>query len=122
MEIKLFDGELKVMDALWQEGDTTARHLADILKDKVGWNINTTYTMIKRCVAKGAIERREPNFQCHALITREDVQLSETEELIDKIFNGSADLLFSALINHKKVSSKQLEKLKQMIEEAEESE
>lgn len=122
MEIKLFDGELKVMDALWQEGDTTARYLADILKDKVGWNINTTYTMIKRCVAKGAIERREPNFQCHALITREDVQLSETEELIDKIFNGSADLLFSALINHKKVSSKQLEKLKQMIEEAEESE
>lgn len=119
MKIKLFDGELKVMDALWLEGDTTARHLADVLETKVGWNINTTYTMIKRCIAKGAIERREPNFQCHALITREDIQLSETEELIDKIFDGSADLLFSALISNKKVSSKQLKKLKKMIEEAE---
>lgn len=119
MKIKLFDGELKVMDALWLEGDTTARHLADVLEAKVGWNINTTYTMIKRCIAKGAIERREPNFQCHALITREDIQLSETEELIDKIFDGSADLLFSALISNKKVSSKQLKKLKKMIEEAE---
>lgn len=120
MEIKLFDGELKVMDALWQEGDSTARHLADILKERVGWNINTAYTMIKRCVAKGAIERREPSFQCHALITREEVQLSETEELIDKIFGGSADLLFSALLSHKKVSDKNLKKMRRMIEEAEE--
>lgn len=122
MEIKLFDAELKVMEALWQEGDCTARHLADILKEKVGWNINTTYTMIKRCVAKGAIERSEPNFQCHALISKEQVQISETEELINKIFDGSADLLFSALVSHKKVSKKQLKKLKDLIDESERDE
>lgn len=116
--MKLFDGELKVMEALWQEGDCTAKRLSDILKEKVGWNINTTYTMVKRCVTKGAIKRREPNFQCHALITKEEVQLSETEELINKIFDGSADQLFSALVSHKKVSDKQLRKLKKMVEEA----
>ena len=50
MEIKLFDSELKVMDVLWREGPTTAKHISDVLKEEVGWNMNTTYTLIKRCI------------------------------------------------------------------------
>ena len=48
MEIKLFDAELKVMDVLWREGDATAKHISDVLKEEIGWNINTTYTLIRR--------------------------------------------------------------------------
>lgn len=44
MEIKLFDSELKIMDVLWTEGDTTAKKISDILKKQVGWHVNTTYT------------------------------------------------------------------------------
>ena len=62
MDIKLFDSELKVMCVLWNEGDTTAKHISDVLKKEIGWNMNTTYTLIKRCIKKGAIERSEPNF------------------------------------------------------------
>ena len=47
MDIKLFDSELKVMNVLWQEGDTTAKNIAGILKEETGWNVNTTYTIIK---------------------------------------------------------------------------
>ena len=97
MTVKLFDSELKVMDVLWREGDTTAKHISDVLKEEVGWNINTTYTLIKRCIKKNAIERSEPNFMCHALIPKEDVQEAETNELIDKIYDGSVDKLFAAL-------------------------
>ena len=42
MEIKLFDSELKVMDVLWKEGDMAAKRISDILKERVGWNMNTT--------------------------------------------------------------------------------
>ena len=70
MNNKLFDSELKVMDVLWKEGDSTAKHIAEILGKEVGWNVNTTYTLIKRCIKKGAIARSEPNFMCHALILR----------------------------------------------------
>lgn len=117
MEIKLFDSELKVMDVLWKEGDTTAKHISDILKEKVGWNMNTTYTLIKRCIKKGAIERSEPNFMCHALIPKEDVQAAETNELINKIYDGSADKLFAALLGKEKLSSEQIDKLKQIVDE-----
>ena len=47
MEIKLFDSELKVMDVLWREGDQPAKYVAKTLTDELGWNVNTTYTLIK---------------------------------------------------------------------------
>lgn len=53
--MKLFDSELKVMGVLWREGDQTAKHISDILKTEIGWNMNTTYTVIKKCIAKGQL-------------------------------------------------------------------
>jgi len=115
MDIKLFDSELSVMDVLWREGDTTAKHISDILKEETGWNINTTYTLIKRCIKKDAIERSEPNFMCHALIPKEQVQEQETKKLIDKVFDGSTNKLFASLIGKKNLSIEQIDKLKQIV-------
>ena len=115
MEIKLFDSELKVMDVLWKDGDMTAKNISDILRGLVGWNVNTTYTLIKRCMAKGAIQRSEPNFICHALIPKEQVQEQEMTELINKVFDGSAELLFASLLNRKNLSAEEIERLKQIV-------
>ena len=82
MEIKLYDSELKVMEVLWKEGDITAGQLAKLLNEQTGWNRNTTYTVIKKLVEKGAIKRHEPNFTCSPLLTREQVQRQEATELI----------------------------------------
>ena len=115
MDIKLFDSELKIMDVLWREGETTAKHISEILNEEIGWNRNTTYTLIKRCIEKGAIERSEPNFVCRALIPKEKVQEAETNELINKIYDGSADKLFAALLGRKKLSAEQIQKLKDIV-------
>ena len=115
MNIKLFDSEIKIMDVLWREGDATAKHISDVLSDEIGWNMNTTYTLIKRCIKKGAIERSEPNFMCHALIPKADVQEAETNELIDKIYDGSADKLFAALLGRRKLTGEQIAKLKRIV-------
>ncbi len=113
------DSELKVMGILWNEGACPARHIAELLKDEFGWNINTTYTLIKRCIKKGAIERSEPNFICRALILKEEVQETTTNDLINKIYDGSVDKLFAALLGRKKLSVEQIEKLKRIIEDLE---
>jgi len=119
MTVKLFDSELKVMSLLWRQGDSTAKELAQQLKEEVGWNVNTTYTLIKRCIQKGAIERSEPGFHCHALISQSEVQEAETNELINKVYDGSADKLFAALLGRKKLSAQQIEKLRQIVGELE---
>jgi Predicted transcriptional regulator len=116
MEIKVFDSELKVMEALWKEGDLTAGQLAIMLKEQTGWNRNTTYTVIKKLIEKGAIERYEPNFTCKANITREQVQKYETEELISKLFNGSSELFLAAFLNTKELSQEEIERLKAIVE------
>lgn len=52
---------------------------------------------------------------CHALIPKEDVQEAETNELINKIYDGSADKLFAALLSRKKLSAEQIDKLKKIV-------
>ena len=117
MSIKLFDSELKVMDVLWKNGDMTAKKISDILKDEIGWNMNTTYTVIKKCIAKGAIQRNEPQFSCHALIDKSEVQKAEAEELVDKLFDGSPEILFASLLSSKKLSEEQLKRLYKIVED-----
>lgn len=119
MDTKLVDSELKVMDVLWQQGDLPAKEVARQLTERLGWNVNTTYTLLKRCIKKGAIQRSEPNFICHALIPKEQVQQAETDALIDKLYNGCADKLFAALLGRRTLSAQEIDRLKQLVDELE---
>ena len=115
--MKLFDSELKVMNVLWEKGELYARDIVERLSESVGWNKNTTYTLINRCIKKGAIERKDPNFLCKALVKKETIQERETKELVNKIFDGSQDLLLSSLLGSKGLSDKDIEKLKRIVDE-----
>jgi len=115
MAIKLFDSELKVMEILWQDGDTTAKRIAEILGKEIGWSKTTTYTIIKRCLEKGAIERRDPNWVCHPLVTIEEAREYETSELINKMYDGAADRLVASILGGKILSKEEIERLKQTI-------
>lgn len=119
MKIKLFDSELKVMDVLWKRGELTAKEISIILKEEIGWNKNTTYTVIKKCIEKDAIERIEPNFLCKALVSKKQVQEQETKEFINKLYNGSVNLLFASLLDKKKLSKEDINQLKKMVDDLE---
>jgi predicted transcriptional regulator len=116
MEIKVFASELKVMEALWKEGDLTAGQLAKIMNEETGWNRNTTYTVIGKLIDKGAIERYGSNFSCRAVITKEQVQQYEAAELIGKLFNGSAEMFLSAFLSGKELAKDEIERLKRLVE------
>ena len=115
MAIKLFDAELKVMDVLWREGAVTAKRMAEILGEQIGWSKTTTYTVIKKCIEKGAIEREEPNFVCHPLVTIDGAREYETTELINKMYDGAADMLVASILGQGILSGEEIERLKQMI-------
>ena len=86
--MKIFDSERKIMEELWDRGELRASELVQILHDKTGWTRNTTYTIIKKCVEKGAIKRIEPKFMCRAMVSREEVQYYDTKELLQNLFQG----------------------------------
>lgn len=114
--MKLFDSEWRVMDILWQLNDLTAKELSLRLAKSVGWNKNTTYTVVKKCIEKGAIERREPNFVCHALISKQQAQKEEADALVDRVFGGSAELLFASILSDRSLSKEELERLRTLVE------
>ena len=107
------------MEVLWREGDLPAGQIVKILKEETGWNRNTTYTVIKKCVDKGAVRRTEPGFVCSALISRQEVQDYEPEELIDRMFDGSREKFFAAFLDGGKLSRQEVEQLKKMIDRLE---
>jgi predicted transcriptional regulator len=116
MESKLFDSELKIMELLWKEGELTAGRLAALLKEQTGWNRNTTYTIIKKLVDKGALRRRDPNFLCEALISREQIQRQEADALIGKLFNGSAEAFLAAFLNGKTLPEAEVTRLRALVD------
>ncbi len=115
--MKLFDSELKVMTVLWEKGDTSAKEIAEELRRGVGWSKTTTYTVIKKCIDKGAVSRSEPNFICHAEVSREEAREYETEELINRMYGGSADMLVASLLGSKRLSREEADRLKKLVED-----
>ncbi len=115
--IKLYDSELRVMDILWKEGDTTAKQLVAKLNAEIGWSRATTYTILKKLIDKNAVQRTEPNFVCHALITREQAQEAGMTELIDKMFDGSPGLLMTALLKREDLPPGLTDELRRIVDE-----
>ncbi len=118
--MKLFDSELKLMELIWENEGCTAKALSLTAADRIGWNKNTTYTVLKKLVEKGAVERNEPGFRCKALLTRDQVAEEETTGLIDRLFDGSRQAFFAAFLQNEKLSPTELNAIKAMIDRYEE--
>ena len=114
--IKLFDGELKLMELLWEHEGATAKELSVLAADKIGWNKNTTYTVIKKLVAKNAIKREEPGFVCRSLFGREDVGREEAKAVLHSFFGGSVKEMFSSFMAEGAISDKEAGELRRMID------
>ncbi len=113
---KFFDSELKVMEQLWEQGPMSAKALSLALAERSGWNKNTTYTIIKKLEAKGALRRDEPGFLCTPLVSRQQAQQTETRSLVERLFGGSRAALFSALIGTDRLSETEAAALHRLID------
>ena len=114
-EIRLHEGELNVMELLWSNKALAARDIAKIIKEYIGWEKNTTYTVIKRLIDKGAIIREDPGFICRANISKKKIQNTETQVLLNQLYNGSVSNFISVYLADQKLSGKDIEELRKII-------
>lgn len=115
-KVKLFEGELKLMELLWEHEGATAKELTLLAAEKTGWNKNTTYTVLKKLVAKGAIKREEPGFVCRSLIGREEIGHEEAKAVMRSFFDGSVKAMFSSFMADSDLPAEEAEELRRMIE------
>ena len=116
--IKLYDSELKVMEVIWEKEPISAKEISVVLYDSIGWNKNTTYTIIKKLIDKQLVERTEPNFICCSRIKREEVQAAETNSLIERLYQGSRKRFFAAFLQNEKLSEEEIKELKSLIDKS----
>lgn len=114
-EIRLHEGELNVMELLWSNKALAAKDISKIIKEYIGWEKNTTYTVIKRLIEKGAITREDPGFICRANISKKKVQEIETKALIDKLYNGSMSNFISEYLVNQKLTDNDVMNLKFLL-------
>ena len=117
-QIKLFDSELKLMELIWDNSPIAAKELTQMGENQIGWNKNTTYTVLKKLVDKNAVKREEPSFICTPLVSREQVQMSETNNLINKLYNGSKKAFFASFIGKEHLSADEIDELKRIIQKS----
>lgn len=113
--IKIFDAEYRFMNILWEHAPVKSSDLVAIANTKLGWKKSTTFTVIRRLCARGAIENK--NSTVNVLVNREQVMRTETEEHIDKVYQGSLKLFFTAFLQKEKLSNDEIDELKKIIED-----
>lgn len=119
-DIRLHEGELNVMELLWSNRSLAAKDIAKIIKEYIGWEKNTTYTVIKRLIEKGAVTREEPGFFCKAAITKKEVQNIETKCLFDKLYNGSLNTFLVEYLKEQPLKPSDILELERIISEKKE--
>jgi BlaI family penicillinase repressor len=116
-EIRLHEGELNVMELLWSNKELAAKDISKIIKEYIGWEKNTTYTVIKRLIDKGAIKREDPGFVCRAMISKRTAQNIETKVLLDKLYNGSLSTFLHEYVKNQDLSRSEVMELQRIVGE-----
>ena len=111
---KIFESEYRFCLILWEHEPIKSMELAKLCKEKLDWSKTTTYTVIKRLCDRGVIANE--NTVVRSLISKEEAQVGELEELLDKKFEGSLPAFIAAFGRKQALSDAQIEEIRRIIE------
>ena len=111
---KVYDSEYKFCQILWANEPVKSRELVRLCQEQLGWKATTTYTVIKRLSQRGVLKNEDSIVT--SLVSKEDVQASELEELVDKTFDGSLPAFVAAFTRHQKISEQEIDEVQAMID------
>ena len=111
---KIFESEYRFCLILWENEPIKSTVLAKLCKEKLDWSKTTTYTVIKRLSDRGVI--KSENAVVTSVISKEEAQFSELEELMDKKFEGSLPAFIAAFGRRQKLSREEIDEIRRIIE------
>ena len=111
---KIFESEYRFCLILWENEPIKSTDLAKLCKEKLEWSKTTTYTVIKRLSERGVIKNE--NAVVTSIISKEEAQQSELEELMDKKFEGSLPAFIAAFGHRQNLSDAEIEEIRRIIE------
>lgn len=119
--IALSDGEWKLMNLLWEESPRTIAQLVRAMADDTGWSKATIFIMLGRMEEKGAVAVQEGGRakQYFAAVPKEEIAAGETEHFLQKVYNGSLQIMISSMAGQKALSQSDIDDLYEILRQAE---
>ena len=111
---KIFESEYRFCLILWENEPVTTVGLVKLCQDQLGWKRTTTYTVIKRLTERGVLTN--DNGTITALVSKEDAQGYEIDELVEKKFEGSLPAFIAAFTKRQDMSEADLDEIQLMID------
>ncbi|HIS65486.1 MAG TPA: BlaI/MecI/CopY family transcriptional regulator [Candidatus Avoscillospira avistercoris] len=112
---KVFESEYRFCLILWEHEPVTSRELVRLCREQLGWKQSTTYTVIKRLSERGVLKNEQSVVT--SLVTKEQVQAAEIDELVEKTFEGSLPAFVAAFTKHRKMTTAEIDAVQAMIDQ-----
>ena len=111
---KIFESEYRFCRILWEHQPIKSKELVKLCQEQLGWKPTTTYTVIKRRAERGVVKNENPVVS--ALVSPEEVQAAQVEEMMEKTFDGSLPAFIAAFSRNRKVSPEEIDQVQAMID------
>ena len=111
---KVFESEYRFCLILWENEPVKSSKLVELCKEQLGWKPTTTYTVIKRLSERGVLKNE--NTVVTSLVSKDQVQAAELNEMVEKTFEGSLPAFIAAFTKHQKISDTEIDAVQQMID------
>ena len=117
---KIFESEYRFCLILWEKEPIRSSELVALCREKLGWKPTTTYTVIKRLSERGVL--RNENSIVTSLVSKDEAQAAEIDELVEKRFEGSLPAFFAAFTRRRALSREEIDEVQSMIDRYREEE
>ena len=111
---KLGEMETAFAEIIWDNAPVASGELVKICEEKLDWKKSTTYTMLKRLCQREIFENDCGTVK--VLMSREKFKAAQSEEFVAETFGGSLPMFLTAFTKHNKLSAKEIEEIKNLID------
>ena len=111
---KIFESEYRFCLILWEHEPIKSSELVNLCKEQLGWKPTTTYTVIKRLSERGVLKNE--NTVVTSLVSKDEVQAAEINEMVEKTFEGSLPAFVAAFTKHQNISEEEIDAVQKMID------
>lgn len=115
-ERKLFDGEYRFMELVWEHEPVRSMELARLCLEMLGWKKSTCFTVLKKLSQRGFV--RNDQAVVTAVVKRDEIQRQESRAVVDKSFGGSLPAFVTAFLADRRLTKEEAEEIRAMIEKA----
>ena len=112
---KIFESEYRFCLILWEHEPIGSRELVKLCREELGWKPTTTYTVIKRLSQRGVLKNE--NSVVTSLVSKDQAQASEIDELVEKRFEGSLPAFIAAFTKHRRMTESEINDIRKMIDD-----